>query len=83
MKIIHINIILKKGGEIMNDTTLVTLIFGLIMGLAGSALYEVIKHLVQHPDTPIKDALALPQAKVLKGCIIISLIVVMYTLVQL
>jgi hypothetical protein len=67
----------------MNDTTIITLLFGLIMGLAGSALYEVIKHLVQHPDTPIKNALALPQTRVLKGCIIISLIVVMYTLVKL
>jgi hypothetical protein len=67
----------------MNDTTIVTLLFGLIMGIAGSALYEVIKYLVQHPDTPINDALALPQTRVLKGCIIISLIVGMYTLVQL
>ncbi|BDG43083.1 hypothetical protein [Saccharococcus caldoxylosilyticus] len=67
----------------MNDTTLVTLLFGLIMGIAGSALYDVIKHLVQHPDTPIKNALSLPQTRVLKGCIIISLIVVMYTLVKL
>ena len=67
----------------MSNTTLVTLLFGLIMGLSGSALYDIIKHLVQHPDTPIKDAFALPQAKVLKGCIIISLIVGMYTLMQL
>ncbi|SFA56011.1 hypothetical protein SAMN05192569_10686 [Parageobacillus thermantarcticus] len=65
----------------MNDATLVTLIFGLIMGVAGSALYEVIKYLVQHPDTPLNDALALPQTRVLKGCIVISLIVGMYTLV--
>ena len=67
----------------MNDTTLVTLLFGLIMGIAGSALYDVIKHLVQHPDTPIKNALALPQTRVLKGCIMISLIIVMYTLAKL
>jgi hypothetical protein len=67
----------------MNDTTLVTLLFGLIMGVAGNALYEMIKYLVQHPRTPINDALALPQTRVLKGCIIISLIVGMYTLVQL
>ncbi|WP_153018002.1 MULTISPECIES: hypothetical protein [Parageobacillus] len=67
----------------MNDTTLVTLLSGLIMGIAGSALYEIITHLVQHPDTPIKDAFALPQAKVLKGCIMISLIIVMYTLAKL
>jgi uncharacterized membrane protein YedE/YeeE len=72
-----------KEGEIMSNTTLVTLLFGLIMGVAGSALYDVIKHLVQHPDTPIKNALALPQTRVLKGCIIISLLVVMYTLVKL
>jgi len=65
----------------MNDATLVTLIFGLIMGVAGSALYEVIKYLVQHPDTPLNDALVLPQTRVLKGCIVISLIVGMYTLV--
>ena len=67
----------------MSNTTLVTLLFGLIMGVAGSALYDVIKHLVQYPDTPIKNALALPQTRVLKGCIIISLLVVMYTLVKL
>jgi hypothetical protein len=67
----------------MSNTTLVTLLFGLIMGVAGSALYDVIKHLVQHPDTPIKNALVLPQTRVLKGCIIISLLVVMYTLVKL
>lgn len=33
----------------MNDTTLITLLSGLIMGIAGSALYEIITHLVQHP----------------------------------
>jgi hypothetical protein len=67
----------------MNDTKIITLLFGLIMGIAGSALYEVIKYLLQHPDTRINDALALPQTRVLKGCIIISLIVGMYTMVQL
>jgi hypothetical protein len=67
----------------MNDTTVATLLFGLIMGIAGNALYEIIKYLVQHPRTPINDALALPQTRVLKGCIIISLIVGMYTLVKL
>jgi hypothetical protein len=77
------HIIINKRGEIMSDTTLVTLLFGLIMGVAGNALYEMIKYLVQHPRTPINDALDLPQARVLKGCIIISLIVGMYTMVQL
>ncbi|CGG54499.1 hypothetical protein [Bacillus paranthracis] len=69
--------------EFIQNFALGALFIVLMFAVMGNALYELLKHMFQHPQTTVSDALALPQARLLKWCIIITIVVVaMYILIQ-
>ncbi|MED3897409.1 hypothetical protein P4797_20775 [Priestia aryabhattai] len=69
--------------EFLQHFTLESIFILILFGIITSALYEILKHILQNPQATIASTLSLPQIKLIKYCMVVTFaVVVLYLLIR-